>query len=180
MGAKFLADANGNLQFLGTILDQSSIISIDANNRLLKFPNGTIAANYSTNGIIDFNNSNFINVGSIAPSTPIPPSWINVTSSTVSLMPNYNYSISYASQVSAEIPTTAAYGSEIKICDVLGNGFLITQPVGVYIITKTGNTTPGITGSIQSSGYGSSIYLSCVVANTVWQVINSEGVFTTT
>jgi hypothetical protein len=78
-------------------------------------------------------------------------------------------------RINVQLPATSAVGDTFAVSDYGGNGWEIVQATGQQIRFGTSSTTSGATGSLQSIHAGDSVFVVCVVANTIWQVVNSVG-----
>lgn len=78
------------------------------------------------------------------------------------------------------LPATAAVGSFVRVIGLSSNGWSVAQNSGQSINMNSVSTTTGTGGSLASTARYNSVDLICVVANTTWNVIASEGVLTVT
>jgi hypothetical protein len=95
--------------------------------------------------------------------------WNNITTSQ-SLVPNNGYTVDSGIATTLLLPTTAAYGTIIRITNINSGNFTIAQNAGQSILFGLNTTTVGTGGSISSTNQGDAIELLCIVTNTIWQV----------
>jgi hypothetical protein len=98
----------------------------------------------------------------------------NAVTSSQTMSVNSGYVVT-ANAVTLTLPSIAAFGSVIQVLLSTGTSFTIAQPVLQQIIYGKFTTTTGTSGSLTSTFTGDAVELVCVVANTTWQVRNSEG-----
>ena len=103
-------------------------------------------------------------------------SWTDVTGTSQTMVANNGYTANNAALVTLTLPTTAAYGTIIRVSGVGAGGWKIAQSTASQSI-KYGavTTTTGLTGYLQSTNQYDGIGLLCVVADTTWVVLNSIG-----
>jgi hypothetical protein len=101
--------------------------------------------------------------------------WTVVTGTSQSAAVNNGYITNNASLVTVTLPATAAVGDVIAIAGKGAGGWKIAQNAGQYIVRDTITTTTGTSGQLISSHAKSCVYLICTVANTEFEVINSQG-----
>lgn len=103
-------------------------------------------------------------------------SWINQTSSPVTIVPDRKYLVDNgASVVAFTLPATAAFGTQIEIAGFSSGGWTLAQAAGQSINFGSKATTTGVGGSLASSNQNDYVKLVCVTANTTWNVIGSIG-----
>lgn len=101
-------------------------------------------------------------------------SWIENTSSTVSMSVNTGYINNPASgSVTYTLPTTAAVGDVIEIIGNTGSGFSVAQNSGQTIRLGSVASTSGTGGSVASSNQYDSIKLVCTAANTAFRITDA-------
>jgi hypothetical protein len=109
---------------------------------------------------------------------PIQFPWINQTTTTASLSPNTGYTTNVgASLVTYTLPVSAPAGSQIQITGFSSGGYTINQNVGQSIVMGTSTTTIGVGGSLTPINYRYGLVLTCIIANTLFQVTSSTGPF---
>lgn len=91
-----------------------------------------------------------------------------------------SYVCSNAAQTSVLLPATAAVGSMMLVAGTDANtgGIKITQAAGQTIRQTTNASTTGAAGTVSTAAANTSMLLLCVVANTDWLIIASEGTLT--
>lgn len=102
------------------------------------------------------------------------PTWVDETSTGVTLAPNTNYVADNASLVTFTLPVTAALGDTYQIVGKGAGGWAVAQGTG-QSIQMDGATTTTTTGSLSSTVQYDCITLTCITANTVWAVTSSMG-----
>ena len=101
--------------------------------------------------------------------------WIPIAASSYPLVANYQYMANNgASLVTFQLPTVAAFGTEIEVAGFSAGGWAITQNTGQSINFGALSTTV-TTGSLASTNQNDYVKLLCTVANTSWNVIGSIG-----
>lgn len=120
----------------------------------------------SINGV-DFDGSAAINTPGVQ--------WVNVTGTTQTASVNHGYICNNASLVTITLPTTYAVGTIIRVAGSGAGGWEIAQPDGDNIKFGTSTTTTGTGGSLASVNDFDAVELLCIVANTTWAVISSQG-----
>lgn len=102
--------------------------------------------------------------------------WTDVTGTTQTIVPGNGYTASNASVVTFTLPAVAAYGSIFEIATgTTAGGWSITQASGQSIIYGNQTTTVGTGGSLSSTASGDHVRVLCLVANTTFQVLDSQG-----
>lgn len=101
--------------------------------------------------------------------TAIPPqtgdTWITIIANQT-LVPGQNYYINGAGALNALLlPPVCSEGQTIKLWDIGGNGFTVTQGVGQSILMGRNTTTVGVVGSIISTQLGNKLELVCSINN---------------
>ena len=107
---------------------------------------------------------------------PSGEAWTNVTAASATIVPANGYTASNAGAVTLTLPVTAAYGSVFEVTTgTTAGGWIVAQNALQSI--KYGNltSTVGVTGSLASTMAGDSIRVLCIVANTTFQVLGSQG-----
>jgi hypothetical protein len=101
--------------------------------------------------------------------------WIPIAASSYPLVANYQYMANNgASLVTFQLPTSAAFGTEIEVAGFSAGGWTIIQNSGQSINFGALSTTV-TTGSLASTNQNDYVKLLCTVANTTWNVIGSIG-----
>lgn len=100
---------------------------------------------------------------------------VNVTGTSQALVGNKKYHANNAGLVTFTLPATAAIGEEILIVGVGAGGWTVTCGTGQTLILGNKSSTTGIGGSLSSTNRRDCIRLSCVAADTDWQVTASIG-----
>lgn len=102
--------------------------------------------------------------------------WVEVTSTTQTLQPNYGY-IAASDNVNPlvfTLPTTSALGANYSIIGKGAGGWQIAQNAGQNIQIGSTSTTVGVTGSISSTNQFDSLTLVCTTANTTFTGLNGS------
>ena len=102
-------------------------------------------------------------------------SWVNVTAATQTLAPGTAYLANRASIITFSLPATAAFGATYLVAGYGAGGWTIAQNAGQSIIVGPLTSTVGVGGSVASVIQSDSIELVCVVANTTFKAINTQG-----
>jgi len=91
-----------------------------------------------------------------------------------------NYIPNNASLVTITLPITAAVGSRLRVVGLGAGGWRVAQNAS-QLIHKSGTaTTIGTGGHIDSSNRYDAATLVCIVANTEWSIVDSQGTIATT
>jgi len=100
--------------------------------------------------------------------------WSVITADQTAAVNNY-YVANKAGLLTLTMPSTAAVGSVIGILN-------INTAAGVQVLSANpgqlvfqGVSATANTGHFDSTALGDAVYMVCVVANTTWQVTNSQG-----
>lgn len=101
--------------------------------------------------------------------------WSEVTGTSQSASINNGYVTNNAGLVTVTIPTTAAVGSVVRIAGKGAGGWKVAQNASEIIHFGTVDTTTGTGGSLASTDTNDAVELLCIVANTEWMVISSQG-----
>ena len=105
--------------------------------------------------------------------------WTDVTGTTQAAAINNGYTTNNAGAVTVTLPSTAAYGSVVKIAGRGAGGWIVAVNSGESI--QFGNqVTTTTTGTLASTNRYDCVEILCVVADTTWQVVNSVGNITIT
>jgi hypothetical protein len=106
--------------------------------------------------------------------------WSTVSGTTQSAAPNRGYLANNAARVDITLPAAAAVGDVIRVTGAGAGGWKISQLAGQQIHFGNVSTIVGTGGSLQSTAVRDSVKLSCIVANTTWNVVASVGSITVT
>lgn len=101
--------------------------------------------------------------------------WIEVTSTSQTMSAWGKYVANNAVMVSLALPTSADFGTELEIKGMGDGGWIVTQAAGQQINFGVASSTVGVTGSLSSGQIRDAVRLVCVVADTVWDVVSSQG-----
>lgn len=91
------------------------------------------------------------------------------------MLVNNGYVADSASQVQLTLPLTSVFGSIIRVVGMNTGGWIVQQNAGQTILNGALTTTAGATGTLAASEPTATIELLCVVADTVWRVIDGNG-----
>lgn len=101
--------------------------------------------------------------------------WIEVNSTSQVMAVWGKYVANNAVMVSLSLPTSAAFGTELEVKGMGDGGWIITQAAGQQINYGVESSTVGVTGSLSSGQIRDAVRLVCTVADTVWDVVSSQG-----
>jgi hypothetical protein len=101
--------------------------------------------------------------------------WTDVSGLTQAIAVNNSYTANNAGLVTLTLPAASAYGSVVEISGKGAGGWLIAQNAGNMIIFGSSSSTPGIGGSIASTGQFDTVRLVCTVVDAVWTVTSCVG-----
>jgi len=104
--------------------------------------------------------------------------WNEVTAATQALAANEGYVMNYATAITATLPATAAFGTVIKIAGKGAGLTVVAQNALQQIHFGPSSTTIGVGGTMTATNLHDCAQLLCIVANTEWEVISSEGNWT--
>lgn len=108
-----------------------------------------------------------------------PITWIDVTTSPITMAPNTGYVDHFNGNTQYILPTTAAFGTVLFIVSGqnAGSGELwtIVQNAGQQVMIGADSTTLGPAGSVNAQSVGASLYLVNSVANLRWLAISIYG-----
>lgn len=104
--------------------------------------------------------------------------WSEVTGTSQAAAVNNGYIANNAGLVTITLPDTAALGSIVRVAGLGAGGWLIAQNASEIIHFGNQVTTTGVGGSLASINRYDAVELVCVVANTEWAVISSQGSLT--
>jgi hypothetical protein len=154
---------SGALGQLGPLTDGQLIIGSTGNNPSV----ATITA--GTN-ISVTNGAGAITIASTGASLP----YTEITTATQAITTNNAYGANRGGGVAFSLPATSAIGTLFEITGIAGL-WSITQAAGQQI--KMGNTTTtlGAGGSLTATDAGDCIRCKCIVADTIWRVMDAVG-----
>lgn len=101
--------------------------------------------------------------------------WVDQTTTSVTMAVNTNYVSDNAGLVTLTLPTTCAFGSRFTITGKGSGGWKLAQNAGQQIHFGNTATTSGATGFLASTNQYDSVTLVCVTANTTFVVYSSIG-----
>jgi hypothetical protein len=107
-------------------------------------------------------------------------SWDTVSGTTQTAAVNKGYLANNAARVTITLPATASIGAVIRVTGAGAGGWKVAQLAGQQIHFGNVSTIVGTGGSLQSTAVRDSVKLSCIVANTTWNVVASVGSITVT
>ncbi len=102
-------------------------------------------------------------------------SWVDQTTTPVTMAINTGYVMDDASLITATLPATAALGSMLKIIGKGAGLWKIAQAAGQSIVFDGVTSTVGVTGYLASTLAADCIEMICTTANTTWTVSSSVG-----
>ena len=106
--------------------------------------------------------------------------WNEVTGTTQTASVNNGYITNNAALVTVTLPNTAAVGSIVRIAGKGAGGWRIAQNASEIIHFGNVDTTTGVGGRLDSTDTNDAIELLCIVADTEWMVLSSQGNITVT
>lgn len=104
--------------------------------------------------------------------------WSTVTGTSQTIATGNGYIADNASQINFTLPATAAVGTVFAIAGKGLGGWRINQNSGQYIVKDTQTTGVGALGFLESAHYRTCVTLVCTIADTEFEVINSQGAIT--
>jgi hypothetical protein len=136
------------------------------------------------NGIINFLNGTGMNItgsgNNITFNSTGGFSWVDVTAATQTLSPGTGYLADRATLITFSLPVTAAFGDTYIIAGYGAGGWTLAQHAGQSIIVGPLTSTVGVTGGIASIISSDLVEIVCVVADTTFKVVNTQGNVTVT
>lgn len=102
-------------------------------------------------------------------------SWTDVTGTTQAMAVNMGYTADNAGLCTLTLPSTAAYGTVIRVCGKGAGGWQIAQNASQLIHFGVQTTTTGTGGYLASSTQYNAVELLCTVANTTFTVLSAQG-----
>lgn len=154
-----------------TFLPVGSLSGLNANGVVISQNNSAFTATTAGNfgDVLTSNGPGFDPSFQIA-STGIFP-WNNLTVSKTASV-NNGYTTDGVGLVVVTLPSSAAYGSIIRVVGIGAAGWQVAQNPGQVIHFGNVSTTTGPAGYIQSTGQYDAIELLCTVADTDFTIIN--------
>ncbi len=101
--------------------------------------------------------------------------WTEVTAATQAMAANTGYIANRATLVTFTLPAASAVGTVLEVAGTGAGGFTLAQAAGQSINDGILSTTVGVGGSLSSTHRYNAIKMVCVVANTTWNVVSSQG-----
>lgn len=162
LGVAIWLSLGGGAGDLDTITTPDSVVVVPSAGNINFLQSGSIAITGSGNNIT-FN------------ATGGGLSWVDVTTTSATMVVNTGYVTNNGSLVTVTLPATAAFGSVIQVVGKGTGGWKIAQ-TGSQVI-KFGNqaTTAGAGGSISSGQFRDAIAFVCTATNDEFTVFNSVG-----
>lgn len=102
-------------------------------------------------------------------------STVEVTGTTQAMAVQTDYIANNAALVTLTLPSTAALGTEMSVLYKGAGGWKIAQNASQQIRFGTSTTTAGTGGSLASSAAGDVVKIKCITADTLFEVIGSQG-----
>ena len=149
----------------------------------LKFTSG-IALTTPEDGAIEYHSSHiYATIGSTRyqldqQSAGGGITWTEVTGTTQAAAVDNGYITNNAGLVTVTLPDTAAVGKIVRISGSGAGGWRLAQNALENIRFGNVVTTTGIGGYLQSTNQYDAVEVVCIVANTTWSVISSQGSIT--
>lgn len=131
-----------------------------------------------TNANITVNAKGLITAAANGTSSFSPMPTTTVSGTTQAAANNNAYTSNNAGLCTITLPATATVGDEIQIMGLGAGGWLIAQNASQLIRFGSSVTTTGVSGSVASQNQFDTLRLKCIVTNTTWIVIASQGNFT--
>ena len=101
--------------------------------------------------------------------------WVDQTTSTVTITPDYGYLIDNgADLVTLTLPASAPFGSVFQINGYSAGGWKVVQGTNQQIIFGIQSTTV-TSGYVQSSNATDSIQCVCIVEDLIFQIVSCQG-----
>lgn len=101
---------------------------------------------------------------------------VHVTGTSQAISAGNAYLADNASVVTLTLPVTAALGDRFQVIGVGTGGWKIAQNASQYIVKDVTSSTTGVVGFLESGQYRSCVEIVCTVANTEFEVVDSQGV----
>ena len=106
--------------------------------------------------------------------SPIPTTLVAAASQAMTTNNGY-FANDGATLVVFTLPTTASVGDEVFVGGYSAGGWKIAQNASGQIIFGNVSSTSGTSGYISSNNQYDNVYLKCIVANNIWEVVASVG-----
>ena len=106
--------------------------------------------------------------------------WNEVTGTTQTASVNNGYITNNAALVTVTLPNTAVVGSIVRIAGKGAGGWRVAQNASEIIHFGNVDTTTGTGGRLDSTDTNDAVELLCIVADTEWMVLSSQGNITIT
>lgn len=140
-----------------------------------------LASASTARGNLGLGDSATLNVGTTAGTVAagddarFPAAVVEVTGTSQNMAVNTSYIANNGSLVTLTLPTTAPVGSIVRVIYKGVGGWKVAQNASEIIRHGPYATTTGTGGSIASSAVGDCVELMCIVADTEWRVLSSQG-----
>ena len=102
---------------------------------------------------------------------------VTVTGTSQAMSVNTAYVANNAALVTLTLPATAALGTEMRVMGLGAGGWKIAQNASQLIHFGNTDTTTGVAGAISSKHRYDTLMIKCVVADTTFDVVASQGNF---
>lgn len=99
--------------------------------------------------------------------------WVTVSATSQAMESNNGYIPNNGALVTLSLPSTSVVGDEIKVAGQGAGGWIISQAAGQQIHIGSVASTLGAGGSVASTNQYDSLYLVCIVANTIWTLVGA-------
>lgn len=166
-----------------TTTGSGNTITIDASGTLAETFDADSGSATASAGIVNINGSQGVTTlasgNTITIQTVGIKRWVVETTTSRSLNVNEGVMANNAGLVTCTLPSSAAFGDEIRV-SCMGSGLAkIAQQAGQQIVYYGGATTSGTGGSLTCLSQYGTITITCIVVNTTWQITNEIGTWTT-
>lgn len=104
--------------------------------------------------------------------------WVEVVGTSQAMAVNTGYIANNLAQVVLTLPAVATVGDTVRISGKGGGGWSLAQNAGQTVNFLGSSTTPGVGGSLTPIEDRGTINIICETANTVWNVLSSNGNYT--
>lgn len=111
---------------------------------------------------------------------PTQLQWVEVTGTSQAMAINTGYIANNAGLVTLTLPSTAAVGDIVRVTGKGAGGWRMAQNAGQSINFGSLTTTTGAGGRLDSNNDYDSVELVCITADTVFNVLSSQGVISVT
>jgi len=163
-----------NSSLLGGAANAIASLGVATNGQLVVGSTGAtpvLATLTAGAGISVTNGAGTISVGVVGGGT----TWTDVSGVSQAMGSNNSYKANNAGLVTLTLPVSSAYGSVIEVSGKGAGGWLIAQNAGNTIIFGSSSSTPGVGGSVASTGQFDTIRLVCTVVDAIWTVTSAVG-----